>query len=133
MKKYFLLSFLFLMSGCATILENNNSKSHVKIIDSQTNQLIQDVECTVRYNFNNSIKFNSPEFFLNSKIDSKDLPHITCHKEGYISKSFQPSSSLNKKTLLNAIVWTPGFIIDGMTGNIKKLKKEIQIKLDKLN
>jgi hypothetical protein len=131
MKKYFLLSFLFLISGCATLsgITDSAGISNIKIVDDQNN-LLHGVQCQIFYR-SKTLKFDSPNFSLSKNIYSHDYPSIFCKKDGYKTYQIQKLPKIANPNSIWNIFWLPGFALDAAAGNMTLLKENITIQMNK--
>ncbi len=121
----FLLSALFMLAGCATIISGTSQVINVQAIDKQTQQLVPNAQC----NLTNSKGVIYPMY---GNPGSVNVPReygglqANCSAKGYRQTGVGAGESFNAWTLVDIIFW-PSFFVDAATGAAKKYPSHITV------
>jgi len=124
-----LIAMLFVLSGCATVFSGTTQNINVMAIDSETNEPIKGVKCTVRDGDGMvHVVMGNPGTFVINKGQGALTP--ICKKDDYTQISYGVGENFNAITLINVLFW-PGFIVDIATGAMKKYPSHMTIMMEK--
>ncbi|RIV25033.1 PEGA domain-containing protein [Fibrisoma montanum] len=94
------------LTSCATIFSGNRQSVRVESVPAEARIEV------------NGIDYGTTPATISLK-KSLDTPSILLRKDGYETKAFSPESTFNMVSILN-IFFPAGFIVDAVTGAIKK-------------
>ncbi len=129
----FKLIFIILLvfsSGCATIMSGSNQNISVKIIDSNSNNILEGVSCVAINEIGDSYVINGNPGFVKVPV-GKGALIINCKKNGYKQLNAQVGNNFNKTSLANVIFW-PGMLVDLGTGAYQKYPSHYVISMEKV-
>ncbi|WP_341787637.1 hypothetical protein [Rickettsia endosymbiont of Cantharis rufa] len=133
MKLYKLVTLLMstiILSGCATIFSGTIQDTHVKVIDTKNNAVLENVVCTVTDGTGGSYVLpNNPGIVKVRRISGAVL--IDCKKEGYKQLNIAVGDNFNSVTLINALFW-PGFIVDALSRSYKKYPSHYLVAMENI-
>ena len=124
-----LVSTLFVLGGCATIISGTSQVIHVQAIDKNTQQIIPNAKCTIT----NSKGVTYPVYGSPGSVNvPKEYGGLQTHctAKGYRQTGVGVGESFNAWTLIDIIFW-PSFFVDAATGAAKKYPPYITVLMQK--
>lgn len=120
----------FLLQGCATIFSSSTQTIHIKAVDNDTKEIIDDCSCVVTDGSGGSYVVTSNPGTANVHR-SQGAVQVNCRKEGYRQINTSVGDSFNATTLVNVLFW-PGFLVDAATGAYKKYPSHYLVNMEKI-
>lgn len=120
---------VFALSGCATVFTGSTNNVQLRVVDADTNELINGVKCSITDNDGMVYLLSSnPGSIIATK--GKGTLRVDCKKTGYAQQNMGISQTINGVTFINVLFW-PGFIVDAVTGSIHKYPANATIQMKK--
>ena len=116
------------LSSCATIFSGTTQNIHVKVIDTNNNE-VPNPHCVVYDGSGASHVLSSNPGEVNVS-KARGNVRIDCKKAGYTQLNMAVGESFNGVTVVNVLFW-PGFIVDAMTGAYKDLPSHYVVSMKK--
>ena len=124
-----LLLTLVALTGCATVFTGSTSNVQLRVVDAQTNMLLDNITCSLTDNEGMVYLVNSnPGNVIANK--GKGVLRVDCKKPGYVQQNMGISQNINGVTFVNVLFW-PGFIVDALTGTMHKYPAQATIQMKK--
>jgi len=121
-----------LFSGCATIFSGSTQNINIKVVESQNNELLEGIACTITDPSGGEYSVASnPAVVTGVRRGSGSLT-VLCKKSGYKQLNVAVGDSFNNVTIVNLLFW-PGFIVDGLSGAYKKYPSHYVVTMEKKN
>lgn len=121
---------IFALSGCATVFTGSTNNVQLRVVDAETNELINDVKCSITDNDGMVYLVSSnPGSIIATK--GKGTLRVDCKKPGYAQQNMGIAQTINGVTFINVLFW-PGFIVDAVTGSMHKYPANATIQMKKL-
>lgn len=128
-KKAIVLFTLIALTGCATVFTGQTSNIQLRVIDADTNALLDNVSCSITDNEGMVYFINgNPGSILANK--GKGALRVDCKKPGYTQQNMGISQNINGVTFVNVLFW-PGFIVDAISGSMHKYPAHATIQMKK--
>ncbi len=118
------------LGGCATIFSGTSQNIHVKIIESQTNTLLDNASCTVTDGSGGNYAVVGNPGTVRVRRSSGGV-QVNCRKEGYRQLNTAVGDDFNAVTLVNVLFW-PGFIVDAVSGSYRKYPSHYVVSMEKI-
>ena len=130
MKKLGFISTLLLISGCATIFTGTSQNLGIRVVDADTNSVIEKSKCTLFDGEGMTHTISNGEGSVIVQKGKGSLK-IECKSGGYKQKSISVSQNFNAVTVANVLFW-PGIIVDAVTGAMQKYPPHAIVQMEKL-
>lgn len=128
--KLLTFSALLMISGCATVFTGASNNVQIRVVDSESNELIQGVKCAITDNDGMVYLLSSnPGNIIATK--GKGTLRVDCKKAGYAQQNMGIAQTINGVTFINVLFW-PGFIVDAVTGNMHQYPANATIQMKKI-
>lgn len=124
-----LLSTLFLLGGCATIMSGTTQLINVQAIDKNTHDSVPNAKCTLTNSKNVTYPVDSNPGSVNVSREYGGL-QAHCSAKGYRQTGVGTGSSFNAWTLVDIIFW-PSFFVDAATGSAKKYPSHVTVLMER--
>lgn len=130
LKRFVAFLAIFAVSGCATVFTGSTSNVQIRVVDAESNELINNVKCSATDNDGMVYLISSnPGNIIATK--GKGALRVECKKSGYEQQNMGITQNINGVTFINVLFW-PGFIVDAVTGSMHKYPANATIQMKKL-
>ncbi len=125
-----LLSITLGIAGCATIFSGSTQAINIKVVDSDTQGMLDGARCTVTDGSGGTYSVgNNPGSVVVNR--SSGTIQVNCKKIGYRQLNTAVGDSFNATTLVNILFW-PGFLVDAMSGAYKKYPSHYVVSMERV-
>jgi hypothetical protein len=129
LKRFIACLAVLALSGCATVFTGSTNNVQMRVVDAESNELIQNVKCSVTDSDGIVYLLSSnPGQIIATK--GKGTLRVDCKKPGYTQQNMGIAQTINGVTFVNVLFW-PGFIVDAVTGNMHKYPANVTIQMKK--